>query len=124
MKQLTQEWLDIADSDLQVAELALAHRGPAAAICFHSQQAAEKCLKALLEERVGSPPRLHSLPQLLAECERLDASLATLRPLARQLNPYSVAARYPGTGIQPTAADALAAVDAAKELRRVIGSLL
>ncbi len=65
-------------------------------ICFHCQQAAEKYLKALLQERGVKAPRTHDLQDLLSLLLPHDP---TLRPLARGLlflNPFAVDYRYPG----------------------------
>jgi HEPN domain-containing protein len=124
MKPGTREWLDAADADLQSAELLAAHGGPPSVICFHCQQAVEKWLKALIEERVGRPPRVHALPQLLSDCQRFEPTVSTLLPAAVTLNPYAVEVRYPPAQLRTTAAEATAAVDAAREVRRVIVPLL
>jgi len=66
-------------------------------LCFHCQQVAEKYLKALLTFLQKPFPRTHDLILL---ANRLDCaafkSLESLRDDLRQLNRYSVEARYPG----------------------------
>ena len=64
MKPLTQEWVAKAEADLRIARHAHAMADPPGhdAACFHAQQAAEKYLKALLQERVCPFPRTHDLP--------------------------------------------------------------
>ena len=61
MKELTAEWVSKADNDFEVARLAR-YRAEAPisdAICFHSQQCAEKHLKAFLQEHRIRFPYTH-----------------------------------------------------------------
>jgi HEPN domain-containing protein len=65
------------------------------AVCFHCQQAAEKYLKALLQEAGAYVPRTHNLVKLLP----LIAPHYRLRGLRRGLDfltRYAVETRYPG----------------------------
>lgn len=60
-----EDWLRRAHSDLALARLP---RPPGVLfedLCFHSQQAAEKALKAVLVARSRPVPRTHSIPRLL-----------------------------------------------------------
>jgi len=51
MKEEAKRWLTFAQEDLKVAELVL-EESIYNQVCFHSQQAGEKALKALIEEKV------------------------------------------------------------------------
>ena len=66
MKKMTREWVQKAEADYRLA--AKLGRGKESfhdQLCFHCQQAAEKYLKALLEE-LGQPiPRTHLLRDLI-----------------------------------------------------------
>ena len=90
-----QRWMDRARSDL-----ALARSRPEgvhlADLCFHSQQAAEKAIKALLVARGIEFPYVHDLVFLLSLLG--DAGHATPEPvkLVRELTRYASATRYPG----------------------------
>src|SRR5262249_8357187 len=64
-------------------------------VCFHCQQAAEKYLKALLQEAGAAVPRTHDLEDLLDLLLPHDATLARLRSRLRFLNRYAVDYRYP-----------------------------
>jgi len=65
-------------------------------ICYHCQQAAEKYLKALLQE-VGEPiPRTHDLPKLLDLITPNQPDLRGLRRGLRFLKNFAVDVRYPG----------------------------
>jgi HEPN domain-containing protein len=50
MKISTQQWLDYAKADLINCERILDDEFLTAIVAFHSQQAVEKCFKALIEE--------------------------------------------------------------------------
>jgi HEPN domain-containing protein len=65
MKPAAQRWIDFAQTDLEMAGIALEHRFPKQCI-FHCQQAVEKVLKAIWVDRadIGMPPRTHELPRL------------------------------------------------------------
>jgi HEPN domain-containing protein len=65
-------------------------------VCFLCQQAAEKYLKALLQETGVVVPRTHNLDALLDLLLPHDATLAPLRRGLRSLSRYAVDFRYPG----------------------------
>ena len=50
MKASTQEWLDFAKADLLNCERILDDEFLTSIVAFHSQQAIEKCFKAIIEE--------------------------------------------------------------------------
>src|SRR5215217_8012682 len=97
MKRLTAEWVQKAEHDFQAAK-ALAHeRLPLRNVaCFHCQQAAEKYLKALLQEAGVPVPKTHNLKPLLDLLLPLDATLARLSRILLSLTKYAVDYRYPG----------------------------
>jgi HEPN domain-containing protein len=67
MKQITQEWVDKAEGDFATAqrELHVQEMPNYDAVCFHSQQCAEKYLKACLQEENLAFNRIHDLSRLL-----------------------------------------------------------
>jgi HEPN domain-containing protein len=65
-------------------------------VCFHCQQAAEKYLKALLQELGLAVPKTHNLNDLLDLLVPHDAALAALRRRLKGLTRYAVEYRYPG----------------------------
>jgi len=66
------------------------------ATCFHCQQAAEKYLKALLQELGLAVPHIHDLAALLAPLLGHHAKLKSLRRCLLSLGRYAVEYRYPG----------------------------
>ena len=120
-----QTWLDKAEHDLLNIENNLqAPEIPWDTVCFHTQQAAEKFLKAFLVFH-GRPPILtHDLVALLAAWVPLNPSLTTRQPDCQKLSYYAVAARYPSDLYEPTETDARQMIDAAQRIRSdVLASL-
>ncbi len=90
------------------------------AACFHCQQAAEKYLKALLQELGLVVPRTHILNDLLDLLLPHDATLAHLGRAAKSLTPYAVGFRYPG--VRATTRRMQAALRQAERMRRELRS--
>jgi HEPN domain-containing protein len=124
MKELTAEWVSKADNDLEVARLARyrAEMPISDAICFHSQQCAEKYLKAFLQEHRIRFPYTHPLIPLLEMCLPLDQGFESLRVDLDRLDGYAVAARYPGVFVTIEMADE--ALEAASRVRDFIQTRL
>lgn len=96
MRSQTAQWLTKAREDFQAAQVLLA-AGLTDTACFHAQQAAEKCLKALLEENQEHIPKTHDLNTLIDRfASRLVPSAAVVSA-ASMLTSFAVEIRYPGT---------------------------
>jgi HEPN domain-containing protein len=99
MNTLTTRWIRKAEADARGAdELARAEPGLSDLVCFHCQQAAEKYLKALLQEFGLAVPRTHNLDQLLGALLPHDKTLRALRRHLVSLSRFAVDYRYPGHG--------------------------
>ncbi len=97
MKRETAKWVRKAETDWEVAhKLADETSPPRDVVCFHCQQAAEKYLKALLQESGLVVPRTHELADIVDLLLPGDATLARLRRKADSLTQYAVDYRYPG----------------------------
>lgn len=97
MKRHTAQWVLKAEDDIESARILAALAKPKRdAACFHCQQAAEKYLKALLQELGLVVPRTHELNKLLNLLLPHDGTLASLRRGLRSLTRYAVDFRYPG----------------------------
>src|SRR5262245_7133926 len=97
MKKLTKEWVRKAEADYVIAQRSSRgviplHDG----VCFHSQQCAEKYLKALLEEGALAVPHTHNLDDLLTLLLPHHPSLGTFRRGLIFLTDFAVDIRYPG----------------------------
>ena len=89
---------------------------------FHSQQCAEKYLKALVQQSGAEPPRTHHLPTLLDMLTGVHADLEDLRLPCESLAPYAVHFRYPGE--EASEGDAVAALGHAEVIRSAIRQAL
>jgi len=54
--------------------------------CFHSQQAAEKSLKAFIKTRKRTAPKIHNLSELLNICLEYELSFKNLTDYCRYLD--------------------------------------
>jgi len=92
-------------------------------VCFHCQQAVEKYLKALLNERSQSIPRTHDLADLIDRLLPSDHVLRPLRTPVGRLTVYAVFFRYPGfRSNKRRTVTALATVERVRaEIRRLLG---
>jgi len=115
------EWLRKAEADLAVAQRLLGDEDPFLnAVTFHSQQAAEKYLKALLTCWDIEFPKTHVLANLIGLVEARDVPLAESLLDAVVLTPYGVELRYPGDRPDASSAEAREAVRLARQLRDAI----
>lgn len=123
MNPLTREWLAKAEEDYRlVLSLLRRKKIPANTICFHAQQAVEKHLKAVLQERGIRFARTHDLVALLGLLEAGAGSLPLLIDDLRELSDYAVIARYPG--FNSSAREARDAAAAMKRVRRAAVALI
>lgn len=96
MKEETQAWLTKARDDMAAAQV-LFDAGLTDGACFHSQQAAEKCLKALFEEHGQHVPRTHDLDVLTERIRNFVTVPDEIGQAATFLSSFGVEVRYPGT---------------------------
>jgi HEPN domain-containing protein len=90
MKRETRKWVHKAEDDWEAARQ-LGDRKPPLrdTACFHCQQAAEKYLKALLQESGAAIPKIHDLESVLDLLLPHDATLAPLTRILRSLSNYA-----------------------------------
>lgn len=95
--ELIQKWLKKAEDDLIVARHLLndLHPQQIEISCFHSQQAAEKALKAFLLYKGVEPPKTHNLVVLCQNCSEIDASFDEKLEHCVTLTKYGIITRYP-----------------------------
>ena len=118
-------WLRKADGDLRMAEVALSISPPMPWIAaFHAQQAAEKALKALLTFHRKEFEKTHNIAYLLQLCAPVEPNVSVLAGRATRLTRFAVQSRYPLPEGDPTEAEAAAAVELAREVRRVVREAL
>ncbi len=117
----TRAWLVKASNDLRAAAFEFGATPPLLEdIVFHSQQAAEKTLKAFLTWH-GQPFRkTHSLVELGRACAVLDPALENLLRQAAPLTEYAWRFRYPGDPEEPTYDEAQSALAIARAVSQEI----
>ncbi len=85
---LPEEWLVHAKSDLNLARLSKGRDDVLPEqVCFHSQQAAEKALKAVLLHRKIEFPFIHDIEELLSSSTRSAAYGVRGQAKARHYRP-------------------------------------
>ncbi|MDD2734729.1 MAG: HEPN domain-containing protein [Desulfuromonadaceae bacterium] len=90
------DWLNRAKSNLAIARQPRTDEIYWEDLCFETQQAAEKALKAVLLARGIKFRFVHDLSELLTALEQNGISLPPDVKEAAILTDYSVEARYPG----------------------------
>lgn len=98
MKQITAEWVAKAEADFGTLEReARVRKDPNFdGICFHSQQRAEKYLKARLSEANFEFAKIHDLVALLELVLSIEPTWEAFREDLAFLSDYAVNVRYPG----------------------------
>ena len=128
MRSATRVWLEIVDQDLRSATILIQDSALTPMVAFHAQQAVEKSMKALLEEKEEKIPRTHDLIRLYALCEK-HWSLELNQDMLRLLGTLYVETRYPSEiGLlpsgRPTKSEAQEFVDFARETFDAVRQIL
>ena len=71
MKETTQQWLNLVETDLRTCEKLLDDDFLTNIVAFHSQQVIEKCFKAIIEEQGLQLPRIHTLARLFGSIQNI-----------------------------------------------------
>ena len=101
MKQITQDWLEAASTDIESIGYLLQDERLTGQVAFHAQQAIEKTLKALIEEKGEWVPKVHSLSKLFDSCST-DIDIQFDEDLVIALDSLYIESRYPGNlGLLP-----------------------
>jgi HEPN domain-containing protein len=108
------KWLREAAKDQNAAKVLL-QAEPSRSV-FHSQQAAEKAIKAFLTFNQIAFRRTHNLTDLGAQCATADPSLEPALREAEELTDYASGFRYPDAPYEPDGAEAAAALAIAAKL--------
>lgn len=117
------QWVEYAEEDHTVARSSLRRAKPlTTSSCFHSQQCAEKYLKAILVSKNMEFPKTHDLLILDELCNKAGVLTGFTKEDLGRLSGFAVHTRYPGN--QPTHEDAQEALKIASQIRRFARSLL
>lgn len=94
MKKISEEWLKAAIDDLGVIEKIISDESLTHMVAFHSQQAIEKSLKAVMEEYEMETVRIHNLERLLEITgKHIEIKIDIL--IIEQLDKLYIDSRYP-----------------------------
>lgn len=111
------DWVKKAEEDYAMAVSALRRQEPLTSpSSFHSQQCAEKYMKAMLVARNQKFPKIHDLVRLNAMCEIAGILTGFANTDLVMLSEYAIRTRYPGN--QPTQEEAREALQLAKAIRK------
>ena len=117
----TRLWLIKAANDLRAAEVDLGAEPPLIEdALFHSQQAAEKALKAFLTFHNVPFRKTHNLEEIGEVCLSIDQSLKNGIDETVPLTEYAWAFRYPGNIISVDSTEVQTALKISRKLFRVI----
>jgi HEPN domain-containing protein len=121
----TRSWLSKAAKDLEAARHDFRAEPPLLEdIVFHSQQAVEKSLQALLTWHGRVFRKTHNLIELGEACSQIEASLEQLLRQAAPLTEYAWKFRYPGEPVEPTTDEAKDAVELAGRVFHSVAAFL
>jgi HEPN domain-containing protein len=94
LEEKVNEWLTIADEDLEVARLCFKNK-KYLHCAFLCQQAVEKAIKARITANDEIPYPIHDLASLAEDAEVWDLLTADQKLFLRALTTYAIGARYP-----------------------------
>lgn len=117
------EWVEYAEEDFVMAKSALRRKKPLiTSSCFHSQQCAEKYLKALLISKGEEFPKTHDLVILDRLCNQAGIFTGFSKEDLGRLSAYAVHTRYPGS--QPVPEDGEEALEICSLIRKFARTFL
>ncbi len=125
LRKLVGQWTAKAEEDFRDAGTLFSQEPPSlGGTAFHSQQCAEKYLKAFLTAHQVEFPKTHSIKKLLGLVTPIDAGLARILADAHKLTPYGVDIRYPADFPEMSLALAKGAFDLASKVRDAVRAAL
>jgi HEPN domain-containing protein len=115
--KLHESWLLKANNDLTSSKKLM--KGEDAVLdtaIYHTQQCAEKALKAYLAYKQHPIEKTHDVEYLIELCSEYDPEFGNLIEESEKLNPYSTFFRYPGPVLEPEKEDVYEAIEIAKKI--------
>jgi HEPN domain-containing protein len=114
-------WIKKAEHDLKIAIKTKDDLEILDCTIFHTQQCAEKALKAYLAYKEKDVRKTHDLELLIKICSEIEKSFMSLFAYAVNLNPYYMEYRYPidvahEKERSPELSDVYLAIDQAKQI--------
>lgn len=119
--ELVNEWLEKAQNDELNANSILTHKdGTPDAVCFLSQQMAEKLLKSLLVFYQIRFPKVHDLTVLVNLLSLKESEITQFNKDLKILNRYYIETRYPGDYPEFSWNDAQEALTVAEKVKSFV----
>ncbi|GBD96675.1 MAG TPA: HEPN domain-containing protein [Nitrospirae bacterium] len=116
-------WLIKAENDLKSARRLSESSDPILdTAIYHTQQSAEKALKAYLAFKAQPIRKVHDIELLLESCSVFDKDFNQFVDDADILTPYNVAFRYPGPDIEPHGEEVADAIEKAEKILAFVKS--
>ncbi|MBI5184137.1 MAG: HEPN domain-containing protein [Nitrospinae bacterium] len=110
-------WLVKAENDLKSAKKLIEGDDPILdTAIYHTQQCAEKALKAYLSFLQKPIQKIHNLGLLVDLCSDCDKDFAALLDDAEELSPYDTAFRYPDLILEPDKKDVSDAIEKSEKI--------
>ena len=122
-RELTKEWLDIADNDLGFAKAAFNDFDDFyAQMCVQAHQAAEKYLKSFLVFHNVKFRRVHDLAHLVRECAKIDKDFKQRADDCEKITDYYAFLRYPAFLPARTKKEAKETIKIADDIGKLVKS--
>ncbi len=123
--RLHEVWLKKAENDLKSAKRLSGSDDPLLdTAIYHTQQCAEKALKAYLSYKQEPLQKTHDLEFLVEMCCKIDNDFEQFLDDAEVLTPYNTIFRYPGPDIEPHSADVSEAIEKAEKILSFVKQLI
>ncbi len=120
-QKLHENWLSVARNGLKSSKILSEGPDPVPdTAIYHTQQCAEKSLKAYLAFKQHSIEKTHDLVFLVDLCSGYDSDFKDLTDDAETLNPYSTLFRYPDLALEPEMEDVKEAVQLAEKFLKFV----
>lgn len=112
-----EEWLYKAGNDLESAKYLLSSPKPLFDIAvYHTQQCAEKSLKAFLAYNANGIDKTHNLKMLVENCIGIDGAFKELIDDCIYLNPFATLYRYPHGDLMPEKSAVIEAISISEKI--------
>lgn len=113
--KLHEKWLTKSRNDLRSSKILVNDDDPVLdTAIYHTQQCAEKALKAFLAYKGHAIERTHDVVYLIELCADYHPEFTKFEEDAERLNPYSTLFRYPDIVLEPDKQDVTEAIKIAK----------
>ena len=124
IRRLVAEWIRKADLDFRTVVRLSTEEEFRDVVAFHSQQAAEKYLNALLTRHQIEFPKTHIIRRLLILLHPIDPALAEALDEANWLSPFGAEIRYPGDRPETLPGEEARALQLAEKVRDTVMAVL